>query len=288
MPAPYFILYPRDGFVSFDRVAIRRSHRPTFSLRGDIDSFSPKSKSRLSFLCRNCSGILSQFSLTYHLNFPQDGALTKTHLSYFLNAVRRKFNNLRYLWILEFQRNGHPHYHFFSDIEVNIENRLFLSSIWNSITKEGAPHFKFHNHPKNFIPWNLNSGYLVKYLSKDYQKIVPDSYINVGRFWGASRNLLDKPAIVELSDIEAFSSDSDVKLGRYAIFFLIRYIRARHNAVLSEFGKKSFLTNFINRVVKNGKCRIPNLSRYFFDFVNYFISNFSSLRYRSLMVELVL
>jgi len=165
------------------------------SKRGDIDAFSEKSRRRLRFAAVNAFPALSaQFVLTYPAEFPQDGRESKKHLNAFLTAFRRRFKGVPYLWVLEFQRRGAPHYHLFFSIEVNEVNRRWLAETWVRIACEGsASALAFHSHEKNLIAWDMGNGqYVCKYLEKERQKDVPEGYLSVGRFWGSSRGLVPR------------------------------------------------------------------------------------------------
>ena len=166
------------------------------SSRQNIFQFSDSSRRRLLHVCRNSGHhINSQFCLTYHEAWPSDGKEVKAKLNHFLICCKRAFGaDLKYLWVLEFQKRGAPHIHFFSDLEPNRENQSILADIW-VVTVLGlsadSSAYKFHVHPNNFFAWNMRSG---KYLSKEYleksvQKGVPEDFRNVGRFWGHSRSM---------------------------------------------------------------------------------------------------
>ena len=187
-----------EGFEVFkDSVRMVRkteisSTKCSGGLRKAINSFSHKSRRNLEFKVRNSAhALISQFCLTYHETWPSDGSELKTHLDNFLRSVRREYPGVHYLWVLEFQTRTAPHFHFFSTIEATIEVGNRLAEIWNRVIAGSQQHLRFHKHPSNFLPWELTKpGYVTKYLEKEYQKVVPDNFENVGRFWGASRNIV--------------------------------------------------------------------------------------------------
>jgi len=177
--------------------------------RGAINSFSIKSKSRLQNLCLNAEcDFISQLTLTYDKDqAPADGLALKTDLNKFLVRLRKEFPGVKYLWILEFQKNGNPHFHVFTTIKYTPGYARFLGYIWNVVVKGSIKHLKVHqyvpaHHYKrplkpgdrhgSFCPWDMGDGsYLCyKYLSKSSQKSVPAHFSSVGRFWGATRSLV--------------------------------------------------------------------------------------------------
>jgi hypothetical protein len=187
-------LYEKDViFVSFndEKTPVNKGG----GLRGNIKGFSEDSKRRLLFVCRNSGHyIKSQICLTYHRNSPKDGKTFKKHLNNYLTKIRQSYSGVYYLWCLEFQKNGHPHAHLFLSLDVNEENRTILAKKWNETIEETDENYRFTAHPKNFFKWDMKSG---KYLAKEYvakadQKDVPEEYLNVGRFWGCSRNMIPK------------------------------------------------------------------------------------------------
>lgn len=161
-------------------------------LRSEISSFSDCAKKRLRFRILNSAyDFKSQYCLTYHENVPKNGRDVKKQLNTFLQYVRDNFD-AKYLWILEFQTSRKaPHFHVFFTVEPNPLMRRKLAIAWNRITKESKQHLKFHKNRKNFIPWEMKrGGYLTKYLDKSNQKLVPEHFLSVGRFWGSSRGLV--------------------------------------------------------------------------------------------------
>lgn len=162
--------------------------------RSSIEIFSAASRRRLLEVCRNCGyHIKSQIALTYHHGMPDTGKEVKKQLNTFLTNLRQKYPDVHYIWILEFQKRGVPHFHLFTDISY--ENKHFhnwCAVTWNRILDESPEHLLFQAHPNNFMAWTMENGnYLAKeYLSKMDQKIVPEQYLEVGRFWGNSRNMI--------------------------------------------------------------------------------------------------
>lgn len=208
---PYYVqVYPKD-------IKVKIPHPQPSTVGGsrqNVFHFSDSSRRRLLHVCRNSGHhIKSQFCLTYHEAWPLDGKEVKANLNHFLTCFKRAFgNDSKYLWVLEFQKRGAPHIHFFSDLEPCRERQRTLTDIW-VVTVLGldadSSAYKFHNHSSNFFSWNMRSG---KYLSKEYleksvQKGVPENFQNVGRFWGHSRNMKPGFLIINPDDLPGLKQE---------------------------------------------------------------------------------
>ncbi|MBV5330641.1 MAG: hypothetical protein JZU65_23925 [Chlorobium sp.] len=192
------------GIELFNRdLKVKRPSVNTAKARGDrtkIFSFSCSSQLNLLHTCRNSGHhIVSQFTCTYHEVWPENGVAIKKHMDVFRHRLTRKFGkDIHFIWCLEFQQRGAPHFHFFSDLEVTPAVHSFLATSWVEVSKGTPQSLKFHNHPSCFIPWSMKSGaYLAKeYIGKVEQKQVPENFQDVGRFWGASRNMKPQSSLL--------------------------------------------------------------------------------------------
>jgi hypothetical protein len=222
----------------------------------NIQSFNNRSVSNLLHICRNSGHkIKSSFCLTYHNNYPSYGRILKKHLHSFL-VMLHELHKFQYIWVLEFQERGAPHFHFF--VDVSSKNKKFhedFAKIWNSITKESELHYAFHMSSRNFFPWNMITGtYLSKvYMAKSNQKDVPENFKNVGRFWGCSRSM--KPVAVIISSV-----DDKINIDK-----TIRpLIKAKERKLSAWKGRKIKLRQRVNAwTLKNGT---KNLMRLFYGF----------------------
>lgn len=172
-------------------------------VRSAIDSFSDKSRRRLRFTALNAFPALSaQFGMTYPETWPDDGRIVKRHLDNFLHKFRRRWPDHSYLWIFEFQRRGAPHFHLFTSLPVTDQHRHELAAMWVKTICGGNSSLLVHDHSSNFIKWEMRGGsYLCKYLEKQAQKCVPEQFLNVGRFWGASRGIVPEPVFVDAETV---------------------------------------------------------------------------------------
>jgi len=157
------------------------------SKRSKVVKFSKRSAKRLRHTIRNSEDTWKVFiTLTYPQEFPCNGKETKTHLNSFLQYLRRK--EIKYTWVLEFQRRGAPHYHIIASDFIPKEK---VSERWFKIVGSGDErHLKAGTQIEAIKSKAHLYGYLSNYIKKLDQKTPPAGFENVGRFWGASRNLL--------------------------------------------------------------------------------------------------
>lgn len=228
--------------------------------RTDIQGFSDHSRRRLRFLAGNPSiKLISQFCLTYHKTVP-DGHTIKKHLNSWLTRLRSRFPGVGYLWVLEFQTRGVPHFHVWISLPHDLPGlRNILAKSWNNIAEPGnSQHMAFHNHKRNLIAWDMYSpAYLCKYLDKESQKAVPAGYVGVGRFWGNSRGLLAIPEEITPEDLKHLMPEEiDEETGEVtqnsAIGYAIRIMGKHHEKVLKfsrwrSRARRGFTSYTLNR-----------------------------------------
>lgn len=158
----------------------------------------------------------SMLTLTYHESFP-DGKTSKQQLNVWLQHLRQR--GIKYLWVLEWQGRGFPHYHVWMDAEFRdcplwedeADGKSWRSLMmhWLNITNQNVNQktIDFAIHQKTYCPWEVRAGnnYASKYASKMDQKGLPPGVETYGRWWGASVGV-NKPIrsveIPEFSDIE--------------------------------------------------------------------------------------
>lgn len=195
----YIIRFAPQGTLIEFSPRLGSSGRSRPSLRGDVTSFSVRSRSRLNKnLAMVNRSVLPLFvTLTYHLEYPLDFEGYKYHLHHFLISLSRAFPRAGVMWKLEFQERGAPHYHLFV-WGVSLEDlRSFVPDTWYKIAGAGsAYHLAWHKgelgneHCVQAIKsWNGVKYYASKYFSK-----IDDTISRGGRIWGKSGShvVLDK------------------------------------------------------------------------------------------------
>jgi len=171
-----------------------------------INAFSARSQRKLREVAANADPeLVSMFVCTYAEEWPRDGRAAKVQLNKFLTRLRKELPGVGYLWVLEFQRRGAPHFHIFLTKPKSDALHRFLAKAWHKIAGNGCEkHLRVHMHPFTFIDWDMGQGnYVAKYLDKANQKYVPEGYQDVGRFWGSSRGLVPDPVYIECMKMAA-------------------------------------------------------------------------------------
>lgn len=188
-------------------VVVRRSggHRNSEPPpRGDVVEFSYKSRQRLAFIAANTAvRFRTMITLTYPADYSQDGELVKSQFQAFLTFCRRDFGKPNYLWFLEFQKRGAPHFHLVIDWPFPRDRRLAsavrfrVSATWYRIVGSQDPkHLAAGTRVEGLRSAQGGARYAVKYAFKMRQKMVPKPYQNVGRFWGCSRAVIPQPVAI--------------------------------------------------------------------------------------------
>lgn len=133
-----------------------------------------------TFIANFRQDFVGMLTLTYPDTYPKDGRIVKAHLRAFTERLRRAgcLKNDSFVWFLEFQQRGAPHFHL---LLTGWIPKSIASSAWAQVTG-GNPltctRIEALRSPE------AAGAYARKYALKSDQKIVPDDYLNVGRFWG--------------------------------------------------------------------------------------------------------
>ena len=200
------------GIVIYRECAIDSLKDLRTGKRQKVTSLSPRSLHRLALLAMSTPiQWKSILTLTYGPNYTLEGQKVKHHLNYMLTKLRRTWGEFQYLWFLEFQQRGAPHFHILTTMpSPSKAQRAKFAAMWADIVEpqnwlyeriiwaEGQATYHgqllsndatraVHRHTKNFATIRKQGGarrYMVKYALKLEQKIVPRAYRNVGRFWG--------------------------------------------------------------------------------------------------------
>jgi hypothetical protein len=187
-----------------------RNDHPAPPLRVAISAFSESSRRLLQWRFQQ-GPWKSMITLTYHNNWPNDYKTAKRQLNAWLQAVRRR--GIDYLWVVEFQVRGAPHYHVWLDREFdNVDTwndfesdgkveRVDNEKSWRPLMKvwlrvSGQENDKeaesFGLHKSSYTNWDVSvkSNYAAKYASKNIQKGLPSGCKGFGRWWGNSRGMV--------------------------------------------------------------------------------------------------
>lgn len=213
--------YPLGRVIGLDiykaDCVVRREGReqeiPAHGTRDKITFLSEDSRRRLAFLvCNTDVHFRTMITLTYPAVFPNDGKTVKRHLNAFLTWCRRRWGReLCYVWFLEFQQRGAPHIHILLSITRVKQDIADVAQAWYRIAQSGdEKHLLAGTATERIRKQDGAARYCVKYALKCYQKAVPLAYQDVGRFWGASRNVKAHPrASIEIDELSIRNILSD-------------------------------------------------------------------------------
>lgn len=175
--------------------------------KGEIYEFSESSKKNLTFVASNTEFEFDRmFTLTYPREWTRNGKEVKRHLGVMLQWLRRR-NIVAYLWFLEFQGRGAPHFHILT-FGGDFVDRMELSSQWfRTVASGDIEHYKAGTNIRKRTTQRGLNRYTVKYAAKRKQKAVPPDYRSVGRLWGCSQNVYPRdPLFVRVDSEKALQS----------------------------------------------------------------------------------
>ncbi|MDZ7659639.1 hypothetical protein [Fodinibius sp.] len=177
----------------------KKVNQPPKREAGDIKGFSRKSRLRLLKKTNRVDHENKSkpyfVTLTYPERYPVDREEYKSDLDTFLKRLKRAAGDVEYLWRLEAQKRGAPHYHLLLYIERDINLSLFkkwVSQNWFEVVQRNwdikdGKHLRAGTNCKRINDFRQASYYVSKYMAKtDDEKLK-----NQGRYWGASRGWED-------------------------------------------------------------------------------------------------
>lgn len=160
--------------------------------RGDIEEFSAGSGIRMHRFLRKCRAqYICMVTLTYPFTYPTNGPRVKEHLRRFIQELGRNSNRNKDLpgfsafWFLEFQSRGAPHFHILTTFKPSYG---WVADEWYKIVgSEDERHRQVGTRIELLRTGRGGTiAYAPKYAAKNEQKVVPDDFKGVGRFWGVS------------------------------------------------------------------------------------------------------
>lgn len=197
-----YVLYSKE-FHSGERsvcACLRHSQRDSSpgTKRERITQFTGQSRTRLRRYLENSKSIYCVLAtVTYGVDYPVSGVVAKDHLDRFGKGLTKYSLMPRsVLWFLEFQERGAPHFHFLLTDPIP---KWALSWVWSWATDCMASPIT-STHIMRLESANGATGYAMKYARKESQKVVPDNYKDVGRFWGVWGNREQWPMVASIED----------------------------------------------------------------------------------------
>jgi hypothetical protein len=202
-PQREWVLPPIRGIEVYanDVVVKRFGHKTKVNpeKRQKVKEFSLPARKRLAFVAANTKvDFRSMITLTYPAIYPHDGRLVKRDRKVFLQWLCARCPDCSYLWFIEFQRRGAPHFHILFTEQIGglpayRKFQMEVSEAWNRIVKGDIDHLRAGTRTERLRTPEGGRHYAVKYAIKMRQKLVPAAFENVGRFYGYSRDVTPKP-----------------------------------------------------------------------------------------------
>ena len=176
-------------FLCYQTARANPNLPPNHRKRSSILEFTHGTGVRMARYLRECEAKYRYMhTLTYPSEYPSDGITVKYHLRRYCQELRRISSRLGHkhtsiFWFLEFQKRGAPHFHL---LTTDFYSFRRCQQLWFAIVNSGdLKHLsagvrveKLKYGKKGMI------AYAKKYAVKQIQKIVPEFYENVGRFYG--------------------------------------------------------------------------------------------------------
>ncbi len=120
-------------------------------------------------------------TLTYPEKFP-DGRASKKHLQAFFKRLKRRWPDFGYIWKLEFQKRGAPHYHIFMWGVPRAKAYSIMSQCWYEVVGSNDPwHAVRGVKIEEIKSYKGVKSYASKYIAKKDEQEVPEG---LGRTWG--------------------------------------------------------------------------------------------------------
>jgi hypothetical protein len=180
------IYYPKAQFIQVKQP--RGGNKKVVSKRGIIQTFSIRSRKRMMNLAARIEKENTPIfvTLTYPEVFPSAiGA--KRDFKVFIQRIKRLWSNLGYMWKLEFQKRGAPHFHLFLWNVDFIEALKKISNIWYEVCgTNDQNHLLAGTRVEKIIISNGIMSYASKYLGKIISEESPEG---LGRIWGYGGNI---------------------------------------------------------------------------------------------------
>jgi hypothetical protein len=172
--------------------------------RGIITDFSAAVRRRLSKVFIQ-GPWRSMVTLTYHHwdnnNMPY--RMCKKQSNSWKQELRRR--GILYMWVVEFQRRGAPHYHVWLDRELSETERIEIMECWLRVSGQENDNQArdFALHSASYTPWTITekSNYAAKYGDKNKTKVLPAGVKSFGKWWGCSYNLKLEQEEIEIPEV---------------------------------------------------------------------------------------
>jgi hypothetical protein len=186
--------YPEGSFIKAKRSPlhkVRSAAKPPLNKRGVVAGFSRQSRDRLlQKLAKLKRSELPLFvTLTYPGAYPVHPEEWKRNMDNFAKRFARRFPHAGFVWKLEPQKRGAPHFHLLAwdaeltTIEFGVALRAWIKQAWYEVVGSGDErHLRAGTGVEVVRSFQGVIYYASKYMSKPVE--VDDAWGNPGRWWG--------------------------------------------------------------------------------------------------------
>lgn len=175
--------------------------------RGQVQEFSARSRSRLLQMfartdLRNYEQPCYLVTLTYHHDWDVEALGWKRDIAEYTRRMVRLFPDAWYVWRLEFQKRGTPHFHLMV-FGVPEGKGPFLEALWVSIVHPCCKWCLMYLAKADLLQSWAQAG---RYCSKYCAKIEKGEPLEPGRYWGVQHRASRPESLqsVEVTEDEAF------------------------------------------------------------------------------------
>lgn len=151
--------------------------------REKVSGFSKASRHRLfkklAALNQERAGMPIFVTLTYPNEFPADFETYKRHLDTWSKRLARRYPDAFFIWRLEFQKRGAPHYHLLLFGVERIDKDWLSRSWYEAVGSGDEKHLRAGTTVERIRSWKKTWSYCGKYLGK-----VDAGHGENGRVWG--------------------------------------------------------------------------------------------------------
>lgn len=169
----------------------------------DIQRFSKKSRTRMFHrlnqlqVSQLSTGLFT--SCTFHEDYEISQEFIDEKRQKFLRILRDKIKDLVYVWRVEFQERGAPHFHFIFwtlNPELNFESvyyKRIIRDAWYQVKECQCKGCRRHSVKTLTVSsFRKTAGYVSKYIAKEDEEIPEEC---TGRRWGWSSNTPANPVL---------------------------------------------------------------------------------------------
>ena len=190
----------------------------------------------------------SFITLTYGLHYPSDH-LSKKHLDNFIKRLKRIHPNMQYIWVIEHQQRGAPHFHILTPSYIDKE---LINKAWNGVVSKWQKQNINEGVKQQEVYPNVGKvfeagKYMTKYMQKEGENIGGNMY-GIDQ---TTRQLMKPETITiesnyELNDISSHLSNH--LKAKESVVFTYQDFNEQNQYWLSELNEFN-LNEFLNYTV---------------------------------------